>query len=535
MTAEQHNVAGIALARQGRFAEAVTEFRQACELRPGYVEATYNLAKSLKDAGRLDESIVAYQRTLALDPKVAAAWNNLGNLLKNRGLLDEAIDSYQNLLNLEPQSAEAWSNLGAVLQEKGELDKAIEAYQRALSLRPQLPDASRNLGAALYEVGRPDEAVGHFQQALRSRLDFAEAYHGLGVALYDLGRYGEAVDAFRKGLSIRPDDPSCTYALGLALLLQGKLPEGFTAYEARHRIAGARVARDFKQPRWDGSNLEGQCIFLHAEQGLGDAIQFVRYAPLVRQRGLRRAQSSRGRVIVQCPSSLRRLLAGQLGIQEIYNDDQTVPSFDVHCPMLSLPLVFQTTLETIPPTVPYLRADPKRAAEFAARILSASSPPRDSASHLNVGLVWAGGREHKNDRNRSLTLADFQPLLRVPSMQFFSLQKGNAGEQVRGTAAAELTDWTADLFDFADTAALIANLDLVISVDTAVAHLAGAMGKPVWVLLPFVPDWRWMLERTDSPWYPTMRLFRQAQRGQWDVPLKQIEEALSILDSRPRL
>ena len=518
VTAAGHNLTGVALARQGRFADALEEFRRACRAEPGNVEAHYNLAKALKDCGKLDESIEAYRHTLSLNPNAAAAWNNVGNLLKERGKLDEAAGAYRHVLRLEPKSAEVWSNYGALLQEKKDFDGAIEAYRTATRLSPGLADVWRNLGSALYEAGAPREAIEPFERALRLRPDFVEAVHGLGAALFDIGRFDEALAAFDRGLSIRPHDVSCTYSRGLVLLLQGKLREGFAAYEARLDKKTAGCARDFPQPRWDGSDLNGRRILLHAEQGLGDTIHFIRYAPMVKERA--------GQVIVQCPPALVRLLQRQLEIDEIYPDDQLAPAFDVHCPMLSLPNVFATDLDNIPAQAPYLRADPTLAARWRERISG-------YANALKIGLVWAGGGEYRNDRLRSLTLRHLAPLMQIPAARFFSLQKGPAAIQAKDSQFANVIDWTADLTDFADTAALIANLDLVISVDTSVAHLAGALGKPTWVLLPFVPDWRWMLDRSESPWYPTMRLFRQPQLGEWDEPLKQVQQDLQRLEIRP--
>ena len=569
MTAEEHNWAGLTLARQRHFDQAAAEFRRACELKPSFVEAQYNLAKALKDSGRFDEAIDAYQRTLALDAKVSPAWNNLGNLFKHSRRTDEAIYAYQHVLKLEPNNAEAYCNLGAAYQDKGQLDKAIEAYERALALRPQFADAARNLGSALYEAGRVDESIEPFQQALKMRLDFAEAHHGLGAALHDLGRYDEAAEAFQRGLAIRPGDPNCTYSLGLVRLVQSRLEEGFAQYEARLRIVGTdkAVARDFPQRRWDGSDLHGRRILLHSEQGLGDTIQFVRYASLVRERG--------GHVIVQCPSPLVRLLEGQLGIEQVVASDQVPPPFEVHCPMLSLPYVFKTTQATIPAAVPYLTPDAGRARQFADRIagqrqirntnleirnnveiqtgndrnaglgpLNSSNSPWFRVSDfgfrasdpLRVGFVWAGGPEHANDRNRSIRFNDFLKLLDLPNIRFFSLQKGPAADELTSSPIAnrksQIANFSAELSDFADTAALIANLDLVISVDTAVAHLAGALAKPVWVLLPFAPDWRWMLDRRDSPWYPTMTLFRQRRMGEWKEVIQQVVTVLSGLIER---
>jgi tetratricopeptide (TPR) repeat protein len=514
VTAREHNSAGIALAKAGRYREALESFRQALAADPRHVEAGYNFAKALKDCGRFEESIAAYRRTLSLNPDIAAAWNNLGNLLKALGRLDEAIDAYAQVLRVEPNDVAAMCNFGAGLQEKGHVDRAVEMYQRALSLQPEFPLASRNLGTALYELGQPREAAGHFRRAVSLQPDFVEAWHGLGTALLDLGEYDEALAAFDRGLALRPGNPNCSYSRGLVLLTRGKFAEGWEAYESRRRVGRVTCARDFPQPLWTGGDLHDKRILIHTEQGLGDAIQFARYLPLVKQHG--------GQVLVQCHPPLRRLLEGQLAIDEIREDGQPLPGFDLHCPILSLPFAFRTIEQNIPANVPYLFANPRAVKQWHARV-------GEAGGMLKVGLVWAGGSAHRNDRNRSLTLAHFAPLFHIPWVRFLSLQKGEPGRQIQEVASPNLIDWTTELSDFADTAALVANLDLVICVDTAVAHLAGAMGKPVWVLLPFVPDWRWMLRREDSPWYPTMRLFRQEQLGRWDLPLGRVEAELRSL------
>jgi len=272
--------------------------------------------------------------------------------------------------------------------------------------------------------------------------------------------------------------------------------------------------RNFTKPQWDGRALEGRTLLLHAEQGLGDAIQFIRYLPLMSQRG--------GRIIIECYAELQRLFQIMAGRCQIVACGQPLPAFDLHCPLLSLPRVFGTTLSNIPHVVPYLHPDAEEARKWHHRLLWQSRL-------VNVGLAWMGNPAHKNDRSRSIKLARLAPLGQVPGVRFFSLQKGEAAAETKTPPSGmELVDWTQELKDFADTAGLIANLDLVIAVDTAVVHLAGAMGKPVWTLLPFVPDWRWLLEREDSPWYPTMRLFRQNSWGDWDSVITRVVDALSL-------
>ena len=295
--------------------------------------------------------------------------------------------------------------------------------------------------------------------------------------------------------------------------MQGDFPEGWMEYEWRWKCKDFPSQRQsFGQPQWGGDSLQGRTLLLHAEQGLGDAVQFIRYLPLAAQRG--------GRIILGCRPELQRLLQTAAPDLQVLAGGQFLPPFDVHCPLLGLPRLFATDLTNIPRNVPYLHADSADAAIWRDRLA-------DPSSSLKVGLVWAGSPANKNDRNRSLKLASLAPLANVPGVRFLSLQKGAAATEAKTPPEAmELIDVADELKDFADTAALIAVLDLVIAVDTAVVHLAGAMGKPVWVLLPFVPDWRWMLERTDSPWYPTMRLFRQTQLAEWEPVIAEVRARL---------
>jgi hypothetical protein len=296
-------------------------------------------------------------------------------------------------------------------------------------------------------------------------------------------------------------------------LLHGDFEHGWPEYEWRWKTRDfSSGRRPFTQPQWDGGSLNGRTILLHAEQGLGDTLQFIRYAPLVAE--------AAGNIVVECPAPLKRLLRHSLRQVPVLSKGEPLPPFDIHCPMLSLPLACRTTLANIPRQVPYLNADSELAAHWQGKLVS-------QRELLKVGLAWAGNKAHKNDRHRSIELSTLAPLGEVPHVSFISLQKGEPAKQAtRAPAGITLFDWSNELGDFADTATLIANLDLIISVDTAVAHLAGAMGKPVWTLLPFVPDWRWLLEREDSPWYPTMRLFRQSAPGDWSGVITRVVGAL---------
>jgi hypothetical protein len=392
------------------------------------------------------------------------------------------------------------------------LEESIQAYRSSLAAAPGVAQVHGNLAAALKQAGRADEAAAECRRALAIQPNFPEAMNNLGGILQDHGRFDEAMRTFRQVLASNPGFAEARMCLALALLLQGRFEEGWEAYESRRQIP--RIARSFgfAQPYWDGSPLGGRRILLASEQGFGDTLQFVRYAALVAARG--------GRVMLQCKPELKRLLSGQCGIEQVIASGDPLRGFDAWCLLMSLPHLMRTTLQAIPARVPYLTPDPQLVRAWAERI-------RGEPAALKVGLVWAGGAHNKNDRVRSLSLASLAPLARVPGVRLYSLQKGPASEQARvAPPGMQLVDWTQELRDFADTAALVANLDLVISVDTAVAHLAGAIARPVWVLLPLSPDFRWLLKRDDSPWYPTARLFRQPIEGDWPGVVAQVERAL---------
>jgi tetratricopeptide (TPR) repeat protein len=539
---------GLVAHRTGQIVSAVDLIRRAIALNPNLFGAHNNLGNALRDMGRLHEAMAAYQQAIALRPDYAAPYNNLGNTLKGIGQLEQAIAAYRQAIALEPNLPETHNNLGAALKEQGLLDESIAASRQAIALRPDFPEAHHNLANALSEKGMLRESIAAARQAIALKPDYPEAHNNLGVALRGEGRLDESIAAYREAIALRPDFPEAHHNLAVDLLSRGDFQEGWKEYEWRWRCKDFPSARwNYPQPQWDGSDLTDRTILLHSEQGLGDTIQFIRYVPLVAERG--------GRVIFRGEAQLRRLLHGTPGIEKWFVPGEALPQFDVHCPLLSLPLAFQTTLESIPAKVPYLSSDPTLGESWRSRL--AAYPPA-----FKVALVWAGNLRNKNDRQRSMKLTDLAPLTSLPGVRFFSLQKGEAavpaGALPEGT---ELIDWTGELNDFAETAALIDNLDLVISVDTAVAHLAGAMGKPAWLLLPFAPDWRWMEAReakaeggrrkveegrrrgakiesppfgrppsafrlSSSAWYPTMRLFRQPAAGDWASVIAEVANAL---------
>jgi hypothetical protein len=385
-----------------------------------------------------------------------------------------------------------------------------------VQLRPGHLNAHSNLGAVLARLNRGEEAEVACRAAIRLQPGHAGAHANLGLALRSLGRFEAAIASLREAIRLQPGHVKAHVDLGMTLLLLGRFAEGFAEYE--HRLT-PRPAGVLGPPSWRGEPLEGRTILLHAEQGIGDTIQFIRYLPEVRRCGA-------GRVLLAAPPPFTRLLAGLPHLDALVRaEDWAEIRAHVHCPLLSLPHALGTTIETIPAPVPYLRAEPAALARWRERL--------EDARNLRVGLVWAGNPRHQDDRNRSIAPERLAPLLRVKDVCWASLQLGAPvqalHEQVPGGAVLDLAS---ELTDLAETAAAMMQLDLVIAVDTAVAHLAGALGRPVWVLLPAVPDWRWLLGREDSPWYPTMRLFRQRRPGDWDGVVVQVAAALEALARR---
>jgi Flp pilus assembly protein TadD len=476
--AEFHDHLGMALAAQGRWDEAAASLNRAMELGPG-AETCLNLAHALRRTGRSDEAMARYRQAIELQPNFHAAHNNLGNILREKGQFDEAIASYRRAIEVKADYLEAHNNLGSALLESGRPTEAIEQYQRALALRPELPELYNNLG----KVHRANNDV------------------------------TAAIAAHERALVLRSDDADAHWNRSLMRLLSGDFEQGWQEYEWRWRVPDFKSPRrNFRQPLWTGQPLKGRRILLHAEQGFGDMIQFARYVPRVAQQG--------GRVILECPPELLRLMQTLPGVEQLIAAGRALPEFDLHCPMLSLPLAFHTTLQSIPNVIPYLQPDSSQVAHWKARL-------RLPGDRLRIGLIWAGSSANPNDRNRSLALAALSPLAQSEDAVFYNLQTGPAAEQAAKGSAFEFMNPAGQLGDFADSAALIANLDLIISVDTATAHLAGALAVPVWVLVPFAPDWRWLLDRQDSPWYPTMRLLRQSRPGDWDSVIQQIASELA--------
>jgi tetratricopeptide (TPR) repeat protein len=508
---------GIVLRKQGRLEDAVACCRRAIALQADFPPAYATLGALVQAQGRLDEAIGWYRRAIALQPDFADALSNLAAALKDAGQAEAAEASCRKAIALRPDMAEAHGTLGAALRALGRPGEAIDAYRTAIALNPDDPRTHSNLALALQDAGLLEAAAAACRQAIGLQPDFAQAHINLGAVLQELGRTEPAIAAYRHAIALNPEAADAHYNYAMARLAQGEFAVGWREYEWRWRAGAAGTPRQFPgYAPWLGeSSLAHRTILVYAEQGYGDTLQFCRY--------VRRLGALGASVVLEVPAALRRLL-GTLPAQ-LVTAGETLPAFDTHCPLMSLPLALDTRLETIPAETPYLAADPALAAGWRARL--------GQRTMKRAGLAWSGRETHGNDRNRSIPLAVLGGICRA-GWDWISLQtEPRAGDRAALAARPEITCFAGALHDFAETAALIDALDLVITVDTAVAHLAGALGKTVWVLLPFAAEWRWLASRTDSPWYPTARLFRQPAPGDWGSVLAQVTRELDRLDAMP--
>ncbi|MBM3623612.1 MAG: tetratricopeptide repeat protein [Alphaproteobacteria bacterium] len=494
---------GNALQALGRAKDALASHDKAAALRPGDVDAIYGQGNALQALGRFAEAVARYDAVLALKDDHAEALSSRGNALQQLGRLDEALQGHDSAIALKPAGVDAHCNRGNTLVALGRLDEALQSYDRALALKPDHARASAGRGTVLRDLGRLDEALRSYDRALELAPRDADTWSNRGILLQGMLRLEESIASYDRAIALNPDHTGAQWNRANALLLSGDFERGWPAYEWRWRSRPAGEA----DRRFGGQPVKGRHILLRAEQGLGDTIQFARYAPLLQ------AQGARVTLAVQPP--LRRLLSTLAHGVEV--TAAPAGATDPGCPLLSLPLVLGTTLDTIPAPARYLAAEDDRVAAWRVCL------PSDS--RRRIGLVWSGNPNHRNDRNRSLPLATLEPLLDIDA-HWVSLQKDVPERDTATIERLKLMRVSDELRDFTDTAALIEALDLVITVDTSVAHLAGALGKPVWILLPFSPDWRWLTGREDSPWYPSARLFRQTTPGDWDGAIRRVCEAL---------
>ncbi|TAK96786.1 MAG: tetratricopeptide repeat protein [Aquabacterium sp.] len=544
---EAHFGRGCALQAMSQWPQAVQSFAQVLALQPGHVEALASQGAALYGWQHYDEAIVALDKALALQPQHVAALINRGYALSELQRYEEALASYDQVillkverpavyalrgdallalgrmeyalasfdraLTLQPDQFAVWANRGNALLKLRRLNEAAASFDKALSYQPQHSDVQSNLAGAWREAGRLQEALTLCDRVLQSHPHHAGAWQNKGNALMDQGRLTEAREAFAKASSLQPDNAEARWSQGWVATLQGDWATGLPLLEWRWKKAHiASAKRAFIQPQWDGqADLRGRTILLHAEQGLGDTIQFCRYVTQVAALG--------ARVVLEVQPPLVHLMSSLDGVAQIVAQGQALPAFDTHCPLMSLPMAFKTTPDTVPTVPAYLTADPALVQRMANR-LGANVKQR-------VGLVWSGNAMHRDDHNRSMPLATLLDAL-PQGPQFYVLQKDIRDSDMATLRARHDVILLEDaLQDFDATAALVAQMDVVISVDTSIAHLAGALGKPVWLLLAKMPDWRWLLQRHDTPWYPATRLFRQITAGQWADPLRDVGQALT--------
>jgi tetratricopeptide (TPR) repeat protein len=511
---EALNNRGIALQALGRLEEALASHDRAAALRGDYAEAIYNAGLTLQTQKRLDEALTRYDRALAARPDYPEALAKRGDVLADLARFDEALASYDRALALRPDDADTVNQRGIALLELKRFDEALASFERALGARPDYAEAHNNRGNALKALRRFAEARGSYERALAIRPLYAAARNNRGITFIETRRFDEAIADFHRALAIRPNFSDALFNEAMCRLLTGDFARGWGAYECRwSSTESIGVDRGFTQPMWRGEDIAGKTILLHPEQGLGDTLQFCRYAPLVAARG--------ARVILEVQKPLRAIANTLAGPAEIVTSGQAPPPFDWHCPLLSLPLAFATRFETIPAGVPYLHPSPDAVAHWTARLGPLRRP--------RIGLAWSGRAQHKNDYLRSTNLRALSPLFELDATFICAQKDIRADDAAIMRERGDILDFGDELNDFTDTAALMANLDLVIAVDTSVAHLAGALGRPLWVLLPYTPDWRWLVDRDDSPWYPTARLFRQDATRDWGPVIAQVRIALGAL------
>ena len=524
--AEAYNNLGMVFRSQGELVKAIDSFRRAATLRPNFAEAQCNLGNALVEQGLPDEAVECFMRAIEQRPNVADFHSGLGSAHARRGDLDRAIVSYRRALELRSDDPESHFRLGCVLQEQGKSDEAVASYSRAVELKPDFVEAHSNLGAALKELTRFDDAITCFLRALRLKPDSAELLFNLGTGYWAEGRFDNAAVYYRRAAEVDPGHAEARWNEATLALLRGDFEQGWPGFEWRWKT-GQQQWRGFQQETWHGEPLKARTILLHAEQGLGDTIQFIRYASLIKDLG--------ANVLLECQRPLASLLSRCKGIDSLICEGDKLPLFDCHLPILSVPRVLKTSLKTIPASVPYVFADPALVAEWQFKL--------QRVEGFRLGINWRGRAGRGSFQQRDIPPRYFAALAELPGVRLISLQKGAGQEELAALGVRAPIIDTGDDVDtangpFMDTAAIMMNLDLVITSDTSIPHLAGALGVPVWLALPYVPDWRWLLDRSDSPWYPTMRLFRQKRPGDWAGVFEEMEGGAARVDRswvrRPR-
>jgi tetratricopeptide (TPR) repeat protein len=500
--------------------DAAQSFDRVIQLQPALAEAHHQRANALRDLRLWDEALRGYDRALELKSDFAEAYNERGNVLRDLKRADEALASYERAAELMPDFAEAHSNRGNALTELKRLEEALESHDRAVALKPDYALAHFNRGNTLRDLGRLNEALASYDRAIQLTPGLAAAHLGKALLLTDRRRADEAIDTFDRALENTPDDVLAALGKGMCLLQMGRFEEGWPLYEWRKKKPDRTDFRDYPQPAWTGTeSLEGKTLFIYAEQGLGDTIQFCRYAQLARETG--------AKVIFAVQDPLVRLLKDLGPGIEIVGMSAQPPDFDYYIALLSMPLAFRTNLANCPANVPYLRAERERVENWRERL---------GGHGLKVGICWQGNPEA--DAAKSVSLRQFEAFAKIADVRLISLQKNDGVGQLLELPAGIGIETLGEDFDtppdaFIDTAAVMETLDLVVTTDTAIAHLAGALGRPTWVALKHVPEWRWLLDRSDSPWYPTMRLFRQPVLNDWPAVFAAMKSQLPAKRQAP--
>jgi tetratricopeptide (TPR) repeat protein len=507
--APAHANLGVALRARGRLEEAEASYRRALTLTPGVPDVIFNLANLKRDQGALVDAAEHYRTVLAADADHHAARTNLGLVLRDLGQTGEAIEELSRVAAAQPDRPEPQLNLGLVFADLRRWPEATRACHKALALNPRYAAALNLLGQCLRQLGHTDEAVACCRRAVALAPELPDAHAGLGHALTAEGWLGEAAISFDQALALDPDHLQARLGRGYVHLVQGRWGPGLEDYRLRWRAREARPRR-LSIPAWEGEDLSGARILLWAEQGFGDTIAASRFIPLVKAQG--------ATVIFECPRPLTRLFGRLRGVDELIAAGERLPKADLHAPLMELPRLFAAYPSTVPPA-PDLHPQPELGAKFEPLLA-------EIAGRIAVGIAWAGNRDYAGDAQRSIPLERFLPFADNPKLRLVSLQKGPQAEELARAGDGRILDAAPLIEDFADTAALMDRLDLVITVDSAPAHLAGTLGRPTWVLLPFTPYWFWLLDREDSPWYPSVRLFRQPKRGDWDTVFARIAEEL---------
>jgi tetratricopeptide (TPR) repeat protein len=511
-----HYNRGVTLEHMGRLDEAIDEFEDATKLQPNHLLALNNLGAALTRRGHAPRAITILRKACQINPNYIEGYINLTGALSAAEKFDDAIDVAKRAVQLDPNRAESLNNLGVALDKAKRYHEAVDAYQKAIGLKPNFGLAHGNLGSSYDKLGQSDDAVRCFERAAELIPNNPDVLATLSGVYRTAGRDAESVATADKAIALNPNHADAHGNRAFALLHAGDYLEGFREYEWRWRCKTfSSPVREFERPLWDGTDPAGRTILVHAEQGYGDVIQMARFIPMLADRG--------ANVLVECVPVLRPLIETCRGVGKVVPTGLKLPDFDLHCPIMSLPRAFNVTIDTLPREVPYLHATDDRKQFWRGLI-----EPKAAGAKLKVGLVWGGNV--KPDPRRSASLKAFEPLGEVPGVVFFSLQRDEpAAELKHPPQGIEVTDLGKDIKNFADSAAVLANLDLLITIDSAPAHLGGATGTRTWTLLPVVADWRWLRSREDSPWYPTMRLFRQEKRDDWGPVIDRMKEELKKL------